>query len=117
MAPARSARGPRRAVRRAGTVGTDESVLRSTHPAAPAAPADERAKSATPAKAATSANTTPAKAAAPANAATSAKAATPAGTSDDPVVALRALDDTDVGWGHDPDSNDERLHRDRPPHW
>lgn len=127
MAPARSARGPRRAVRRAGTVGTDESVLRSTHPAAPA---DERAKAATPAKAATSASAaTPAKAATPAsaatpakavtsaNAATSAKAATPAGTSDDPVVALRALDDTDVGWGHDPDSNDDRLHRDRPPHW
>ncbi|WP_162350964.1 hypothetical protein [Cellulomonas sp. H30R-01] len=90
-ASGRSPRAPRRAVRRAGTVGTDESVLRSTHPAAPADGQDDAASPATPAQ--------------------------PADASHDPAVPLRALDDTDVGWGHDADSNDDRLHRDRPPHW
>lgn len=37
-----------------------------------------------------------------------------------PVVPTRAAEDTDAGWGdwRDPaDSDDERLLRERPPHW
>ena len=29
----------------------------------------------------------------------------------------QAREDTDAAWGDYPDSNDERLYRDRPPHW
>ncbi|MFZ5872361.1 MAG: hypothetical protein ACOYXW_17775 [Actinomycetota bacterium] len=41
---------------------------------------------------------------------------------DDPVVPDRADDDRDVGWGdhaHDDgdDPDDERILRERPPHW
>jgi hypothetical protein len=37
---------------------------------------------------------------------------------DDPVVAIRSADDSDVGWGdRDRASNDDRLHQDKPPHW
>jgi len=35
----------------------------------------------------------------------------------DPLVALRSVDDTDLGWQPAEDSNDERLRRDVPPHW
>ncbi|WNB85107.1 hypothetical protein [Cellulomonas sp. ATA003] len=37
----------------------------------------------------------------------------------DPLVDLRAADDSDVGWQTPPasDTNDERLRRDVPPHW
>lgn len=31
--------------------------------------------------------------------------------------AVRAKDDTDRVWNDGDDSNDERLRRDRPPHW
>jgi hypothetical protein len=36
----------------------------------------------------------------------------------EPLVDLRSVDDSDVGWqpGAD-DSNDDRLRRDVPPHW
>lgn len=37
---------------------------------------------------------------------------------DKPVLPQRSKDDDDRGWGDDPgDDNDERLRRERPPHW
>jgi hypothetical protein len=35
----------------------------------------------------------------------------------EPPVAFRSKDDSDVGWGREADSNDDRLRRDKPPHW
>jgi hypothetical protein len=32
-------------------------------------------------------------------------------------AAVRASEDTDRAWGDRSDSNDDRLKRDRPPHW
>jgi hypothetical protein len=41
-----------------------------------------------------------------------------AGPDDKPVLLMRSQEDTDVGWGERPESDDdERLRRDRPPHW
>jgi len=43
--------------------------------------------------------------------------------SDDDLIAVSGLeqtrDDTDLGWGEnpDPDDGDDRYTRDRPPHW
>jgi hypothetical protein len=38
--------------------------------------------------------------------------------SDMPVVPAQSQEDTDVGWGEQPEpEDDERLHRERPPHW
>ncbi|MFC8192300.1 hypothetical protein ACFUMH_11650 [Cellulomonas sp. NPDC057328] len=94
--PAPRRRAPRRAVRPPGTVGTDESVLRSTVPAAPDAPPTpvERRPAAAPADAS-----------APVDA-------------PDPWTATRSADDGDRGWGRDePSTNEERLRRERPPHW
>jgi len=35
-----------------------------------------------------------------------------------PVLPVRSQDDTDIGWGEAPEpDDDERLYRDRPPHW
>ena len=34
-----------------------------------------------------------------------------------PPLPEQTRDDTDEGWGERPDSNDERLIEDRPPHW
>ncbi len=37
---------------------------------------------------------------------------------DEPVLPTRSQDDTDVGWGEPPaPDDDERLNRERPPHW
>jgi hypothetical protein len=37
---------------------------------------------------------------------------------DAPLIPGRSADDSDAGWGEDrPDSNDDRLLRDVPPHW
>jgi hypothetical protein len=37
---------------------------------------------------------------------------------DKPAVPQRSLDDTDIGWGERPEpDDDERLSRERPPHW
>ncbi|QGQ20183.1 hypothetical protein GC089_14445 [Cellulomonas sp. JZ18] len=98
-------RGPRRAVRQSGTVGTDESVLRSRHPAASAAggaPAEVgagAARDADPDPAFGRPRPVP--------------VAEP-----DPWTALRSADDGDRGWGREePASNDDRLRRERPPHW
>jgi hypothetical protein len=34
-----------------------------------------------------------------------------------PVLPEQSREDTDEGWGDYPGQNDERLHRERPPHW
>ncbi len=34
-----------------------------------------------------------------------------------PVLPEQSREDTDAGWGEYPEPDDERLHRDRPPHW
>lgn len=36
-----------------------------------------------------------------------------------PALPVRSRDDSDVGWGErpEPDDDDERLYRERPPHW
>jgi hypothetical protein len=36
-----------------------------------------------------------------------------------PILPVRSMDDSDVGWGERPerDDDDERFRRDRPPHW
>ncbi|GIG19732.1 hypothetical protein Cch01nite_04560 [Cellulomonas chitinilytica] len=107
---------PRRAVRRAGTVGTDDTILVSTLPAFPTdAPR-------TPAQASTPHAPAPRASAAAGSAAHAAAAHAPAAqapaSTPDPAVALRSADDSDVGWGGGSiDSNDDRLHRDKPPHW
>ena len=37
---------------------------------------------------------------------------------DRPVLPLQSRDETDVGWGEQPEQDDdERLRQDRPPHW
>lgn len=37
---------------------------------------------------------------------------------DRPVLPLQSQDETDVGWGEQPEQDDdERLRQDRPPHW
>ncbi|ADG73741.1 DNA helicase [Cellulomonas flavigena DSM 20109] len=87
-------RRPRRAVRPPGTVGTDESVLRSVLPAAGAASAPG---------------------AAPGGGAT---APTSGAVADDLWRRTRSADDSDHGWGREePSSNDDRLRREKPPHW
>jgi hypothetical protein len=36
---------------------------------------------------------------------------------DEPVVPERSGDDTDRGWGDEHTDDDERITRERPPHW
>ncbi|HEX9526174.1 MAG TPA: hypothetical protein VF951_01660 [Streptosporangiaceae bacterium] len=37
---------------------------------------------------------------------------------DEPVLPAQSREDTDVGWGEPPGpDDDERLYRERPPHW
>jgi hypothetical protein len=36
---------------------------------------------------------------------------------DDDVLPAQTSDDTDFGWGERPDSNENRLLDERPPHW
>ncbi|MCL2463539.1 MAG: hypothetical protein FWF28_00505 [Micrococcales bacterium] len=82
-------RRPRRVVRPAGSVGGDESNLRSSC----VAPSDEVRQASS---FAVSLGSGPAR----------------------PTSVRRAPDDEDVGWGAPvADSNDDRLRRDRPPHW
>jgi hypothetical protein len=33
------------------------------------------------------------------------------------VLSGQSREDTDAGWGEYPERDDDRLHRDRPPHW
>lgn len=100
-------RRPRRAVRPSGTVGADESVLHTRLPAvAPGAGA--AAGGAARAKAGPAAPGAPVAAGAP--------AASP--EPEDLWRATRAADDSDRGWGREePSSNDDRLRREKPPHW
>jgi len=86
----------RRASRPAGTVGGDETVLRSSFPAPSEATAESAEAAAEPA----------------------ADAAPPLTGRREHRGGRRAPDDQDVGWGAPvDDSNDDRLSRERPPHW
>jgi hypothetical protein len=91
-----TSRPSRRAVRQAGTVGTDDSILVSSHPAVPVAdvPDPTRADANQP----------------------DANQPNAAGVRE-PALPVRSADDTDVGWGEASDANDDRLRRDKPPHW
>ena len=84
-----SPRRPRRAVRPAGTVGTSDDVLLSRLPT----PEEEGPSS-------SSSGPVPGAPQEPA----------------DPAVALRSRADSDVGWGERPE-DDDRITRERPPHW
>jgi hypothetical protein len=33
------------------------------------------------------------------------------------ALPAQSLEDTDAGWGEQSEPDDERLYRDRPPHW
>jgi hypothetical protein len=33
------------------------------------------------------------------------------------LLAEKSSEDTDADWGEYPEASDDRLHRDRPPHW
>lgn len=140
-----SPRRPRRAVRPSGTVGTDESVLRSVLPAADGADGagaagrpsstDDAGGAGAPGAgtpgagtrgtdpshgrtAATGARGTAPSARRPARAPRRAVGGTPAAASDDLWRTTRSADDSDQGWGRpEPTSNDERLLREKPPHW
>lgn len=35
----------------------------------------------------------------------------------EPVLPEQSCEDTDAGWGEYPEQADDRLNRDRPPHW
>jgi hypothetical protein len=35
----------------------------------------------------------------------------------EPALPEQSREDTDAGWGEYPESADDRLYRDRPPHW
>jgi hypothetical protein len=96
-----TSRPSRRAVRQAGTVGTDDSILVSSHPAVPVAdvPDPARADANEPAANQPDGNQPNA-----------------AGVRE-PAIPVRSADDTDVGWGEVSDANDDRLRRDKPPHW
>lgn len=37
--------------------------------------------------------------------------------SGEPVLPEQSREDTDAAWGEYPESSDDRLYRDRPPHW
>jgi hypothetical protein len=42
----------------------------------------------------------------------------PAEADDKPVLPVKSVDETSVGWGEAPEPDDEeRLRQDRPPHW
>jgi hypothetical protein len=36
---------------------------------------------------------------------------------DEPLLPVRSQEDMGIGWGEPPEPDDERLHRERPPHW
>jgi hypothetical protein len=35
----------------------------------------------------------------------------------EPLLPERSREDTDAAWGDHPERDDDRLYRDRPPHW
>jgi hypothetical protein len=69
---------------------------------------------AAPAPPETAAPVTPGHAASEAGAAVIAPPGLPAG---EPAAPEQSREDTDAAWGEYPESADDRLHRDRPPHW
>ncbi|CAM5789877.1 putative protein OS=Cellulomonas persica OX=76861 GN=CPE01_28480 PE=4 SV=1 [Cellulomonas persica] len=79
-------------MRAPGTVGTDDSLLRSTLPAAP--PSSNGTATSDPCPGSRIAD-----------------------RSTDALLAARSADDSDVGWGEGRDDNDDRLRLDKPPHW
>jgi hypothetical protein len=44
-------------------------------------------------------------------------AAHPAPLPPEPALPEQSREDTDAGWGEYPEASDDRLYRDRPPHW
>jgi hypothetical protein len=46
-----------------------------------------------------------------------APAADAAGPPAEPVLPEQSREDTDAAWGEYPEPADDRLYRDRPPHW
>jgi hypothetical protein len=42
---------------------------------------------------------------------------TPPPPAGEPVLPEQSREDTDAGWGEYPRDEDDRLARDRPPHW
>ena len=73
-------------------MGTDDAILRSTHAAAPtpdrSTPGEQRASKPGQVE-----------------------------PVPEPALPFRSADDSDVGWGESTGGNDERLRRDKPPHW
>ncbi|MBO3088872.1 hypothetical protein [Cellulomonas dongxiuzhuiae] len=113
-------RRPRRAVRPSSSVGTDESVLHARLPALPSATSPPRAAAARHASAdAPDAGAPDVAGAGGVAEASGGPGPTAAGvTVDDLWRATRSADDSDRGWGREePSSNDERLRREKPPHW
>ena len=43
--------------------------------------------------------------------------AAPAAPAGDPAPPEQSREDTDAAWGEYPERDDDRLYRDRPPHW
>jgi hypothetical protein len=41
----------------------------------------------------------------------------PAAPAGDPAPPEQSREDTDAAWGEYPERDDDRLYRDRPPHW
>jgi hypothetical protein len=42
----------------------------------------------------------------------------PSDRGDVPLLQIQSQEDTDLGWGEQPEpEDDERLYRERPPHW
>ncbi|ROS21842.1 hypothetical protein [Cellulomonas sp. PhB150] len=85
-----------RVIRPAGTVGTDDSVLLSTHPAPAVEPETPTARPAVQAVE---------------------QPGEPPTEPRERALPFRAADDSDVGWGERDDANDDRLRQDKPPHW
>ncbi|MCC2322652.1 hypothetical protein [Cellulomonas xiejunii] len=132
-----ASRRPRRAVRQSGTVGTDDSVLLATLPAFPPAPAGGAvvgpgARDATVRPVSGEAADGPGLGAVTEGAVPGAATERPGpggvpdvstasgrlGDVDDLWRATRSADDSDRGWGREESSsNDERLRREKPPHW
>ncbi|GAA3796463.1 hypothetical protein [Cellulomonas soli] len=117
-------RRPRRAVRLSDTVGSDESVLRSTLPAyrtsgaAPDADQDPGVPTVGELDAQSgTADPAPATLGGDEPAVGDASAASLARLLDRAGDLSRSADDGDQGWGDGAGTNDERLARDRPPHW
>lgn len=44
-------------------------------------------------------------------------AAAPAAAAREPLLPEQSAEDTDAAWGEYPERSDDRLYRDRPPHW